>query len=61
MKQIIFLLVPYWPATTAITSHCHGFSDLATCFTAEQAELGRSVRDLGECRIKAPAEAFGKW
>ncbi|MCT4364786.1 hypothetical protein FB106_12027 [Synechococcus sp. Ace-Pa] len=51
MKQIIFtgaLLA----ATTAIPAIATGFSDLATCFTADKA-TGKKVRDLGECRISA--------
>ncbi|MCP9771631.1 hypothetical protein KBY66_03165 [Synechococcus sp. Tobar12-5m-g] len=39
-------------ATSMMPAIATGFSDLATCFTADMA-TGKKIRELGECRISA--------
>lgn len=39
-------------ATTAMSVSATGFSDLASCFTADKA-TGKKIRDIGECRMSA--------
>jgi len=51
MKHVIFT-VALVANTTAMPAVATGFSDLATCFTADKA-TGKKIRDLGECRISA--------
>lgn len=52
MKQAIFTAALVATTTTAMPAVATGFSDLATCFTAEKA-TGKKIRDIGECRISA--------
>lgn len=51
MKHVIFTAV-LLATTTAMPAVATGFSDLASCFTAEKA-TGKKIRDIGECRISA--------